>query len=275
MKWIFGLVLALGVSSSFAADVAKGTFHFGATKFQPVDALAWQETGPDGKPMTIIAFSDFKIDRKVVMDSITTAGAFIGQVYAKQSGNFVMMRLSAPDRCGISGFVNNGQQSIDIGDSFPSKASIGVSRVAGECFTSKPGKMFDDVYDFRLTYDLPLTVIPKPSTLKAGGGDPGASFAALVKAIQAADWNVARLHLREDQIPATPPKPAEMKEYFRGVGLNYPKSVTVTGGLMKGNVAHLDIKGTDDVGKKSRGVVAMTKSGATCRVLDQSLFFDQ
>src|SRR5207244_1632019 len=103
----------------------------------------------------------------------------------------VMVRLTAPDRCGLGGLVGNGAKQIDLGDSFPSKASVGVARAAGECSTSKPGKMFDDVYDFKLSYDLPLTVIPKPSSLPAGGGEPGQAYAALVKAIQAADWNAA------------------------------------------------------------------------------------
>ena len=274
MKWILGLTLVLSVAPSFAADVAKGNFHFGVTRFQPLDALAYQEPGLDGKPVTIVAFTDFKIDRQLVKEAIITFGAFVTQVYSRQSGNFVLMRLS-PDHCGISGMVNDGQQSIDLGDSFTSKASVGVSRVAGECFTSKPGKMFDDAYDFRLTWDLPLTVIPTPSPLKAGGGEPGLAYSALVKAIQTADWNVARLRLREQEVPETAPPASEMREYFRGVGLNYPKSATITGGLIKGNFANLDIKGVDHEGKKIRGVVAMKKSGNNWRVIDQAMFFDQ
>ena len=275
MKWVLGLVLAVSTLSSSAADVAKGNFHFGPTKFQPVDAFAYQETGPDGKPVTLIAFTDFKIDKPAVVNAINTAGAFIGQIYAKQGGNFVLVRLSAPNQCGLAGLVNDGGQQIDLGDSFTSKTSIGAQRVAGECFTAKPGKMFDDVYDFRLTYDLPLTAIPKPTALAAGGGEAGQSYAALIKAIQAADWNVAQSRLRQDEVPSTPPKAAEMKEYFHGIGLNYPKTVTVTGGLTKGPLANIDIKGTDYEGKKIRGIVAMKKTGTTWRVVDQSMFFDQ
>ena len=253
----------------------SGAFHFGQTKFQPADAIAWQVDGKDGKPLTLIAFADFKIDRQEVMEAIDPVAAFITQINANQKGNFVIVRLSAPDRCGLAGFVGNGMQQIDVGDSFTSKASVGVERVAGRCSTSKPGKMFDDAYDFDLSYDLPLTVVPKPSKLPSGGGEPGAAYAALVKAIQAADWNAAHLHLRKDEVPETKPKVSEMKEYFRGVGLNYPKTVTVTGGLIKGDRANLDIKGMNYEDKKIRGVVVIRKFDGNWRVLENNFFFEQ
>ena len=276
MKAILALVaLAMSVAPSFAADVAKGDFHFGPIKFQPVDAIAYQQEGSDGKPVTIVAFSDFKIDRQGVMDSISTEGALIDQINTNQKGSFVLVRLTAPGRCGLAGLVGDGAKQIDLGDSFTSKSSQGVSRVAGECFSTKQGKMFDDTYDFHLTYDQPLLVIPKPSKLDAGGGEPGAVYAALVKAIQAADWNGAYLHLRQDEVRSPKPKASEMKEYFHDVGLNYPKTVTVTGGLIKGDRANLDIKGTNYENKKIRGVVAIRKTAGNWRVIEQNFFFEQ
>jgi len=276
MRWALALTaLAMTAASSFAADVAKGNFHFGPIKFQVADAIAYQLPGQDGKPVTVIAFADFKIDRQGVMDAINTAGALVDQINANQKGSFVIVRLTEPNRCGLSGLIDAGAKQIDLGDSFTSKASQGVSRVAGECFTTTPGKMFDDQYDFRLTYDQPLMNIAKPAPLPVGSGEPGQSYAALVKAIQTADWKVASVRLRKDEVPETPPKAPTMKEYFHGVGLNYPKTVTVTGGLMKGDRANIDIKGIDHDGKKIRGAVAMKKIDGTWRVLDQSMYFEE
>lgn len=270
------LALAMALASpSFAADVAKGDFHFGPIRFQPADAIAYQGETQDGKPVTIVAFADFKIDRQGVLDAIDTAGALIGQINVAQKGSFVLVRLTAPGRCGLSGLIGAGAKQIDLGDGFVSKSSQGVARVAGDCATTAPGKMFDDAYDFHLTYDQPLMAIPKPSALASGGGEPGQAFAALVKAIQAADWDAANLHLRSEEVPQTRPKASEMKEYFRGIGLNYPKTVSVTGGLMKGNRANLDIKGTDSEGKKIKGVVAVQKVAGNWRVLETSFYFDQ
>jgi hypothetical protein len=275
MKWALALALAVSVPSSFAADVVNGNFHFGKAKFKPVDAIAYQVPGKDNKPLTIVAFSDFKIDRQGVLDAIHTEEAFFDQINKNEGGNFVMMRLTKPDRCGIYGLVNNGGNQIDLGDSFVSKASIGASRAAGHCATSAPGKMFDDVYDFDLTYDVPLMVIPDPAKLSAGGGEPGAVYASLVKAIRTADWNAANMHLRKEEVRNPKPAASEMREYFRGIGLNYPKTVAVTGGLMKGKRANLDITGTDRDDKKIHGVVVMKKDGADWRVVDQNFFFTQ
>ncbi len=274
-KWALALAALAVAAPSFAADVAKGTFHFGPIKFDVVDAIAYQVEGPENKPVTIIALSDFKIDRQGVMNAINTDGALITQINNDQKGSFVMVRLTAPNRCGLGGLIGAGAKQIDLGDSFTAKSSQGVSRAAGECFTTAPGKMFDDVYDFHLTWDQPLMVIPKPATLPAGGGEPGQAFAALVKAIQAADWKAAHDHLRAEEVPQTPPKASAMKEYFHDIGLNYPKTVTVLGGLMKGDRANLDIKGTDYEGKKIKGVVAVQKVAGNWRVIDNSYYFDQ
>ena len=271
----FVVVLVVIAGSLFAADKSSGKFAFGKVHFEPVDALAYQEPDKDGKPLTFVALTNFKIDRADVMDAINTAGALIGQAAKTETGAIVMLRVTSPDKCGLAGFLSQTQQQIDLGDSFPAKSTLTAGRVAGECSTNKPGKMFDDVYEFHLTYDAPLTVIPKPNALSAGGGEPGTVYSALVKAIQAADWNVAHLHLPEREIPQTKPKAADMKEYFHGLALNYPKTVTVTGGLMKGPRANLDIRGTDNDGKKIKGVVAMKKDAAEWRVVDQTLFFEE
>src|ERR1041385_67786 len=267
-------LLALCASSAFAADVAKGNFHFGPVKFEPVDAIAYQVDGKDNKPVTIVVFTDFKIDRQGVMDAINTASALIDQLNDSGKGNFVLARFTAPNRCGLGGLVGNGAKQIDLGDSFAAKVSQGVARVAGECSTTTPGKMFDDAYDFHLVFDQPLMTIPKPSPLPAGGGDPGKTYAALVKAIQDADWNAAYQHLRSDEVRSPKPKPSEMKEYFHDVGLNYPKTVNVTGGLIKGDRAHLEIKGTNYEDKKIHGTVVMRKFGENWRVMENDFYFE-
>jgi len=273
MKSLLAL-LALTATSAFAADVAKGTFHFGPIKFDAADAIAYQVDGKDNKPVTLVVFSDFKIDRQGVMDAINTESALIGQINDSGKGSFVIVRLTAPNRCGLGGLIGAGAKQIDLGDSFAAKVSQGASRVAGDCATTAPGKMFDDSYDFHLTWDQPLMIIPKPSALAAGGGEPGAAYAALVKAIQAADWNAAYQHLRTDEVRSPKPKPSEMKEYFHDVGLNYPKTVTVTGGLIKGDRAHLDIKGTNYEDKKIHGVVVMRKFDGNWRVMENDYYFD-
>jgi hypothetical protein len=270
------LILGANVSPSLAADTQKGTFRFGDLKFEPADALVYQVAGAgDEKPLTIVIMTNFKIDRPAVMEAIDTPNAVSAQAANREGGAFLIIRALAADHCGLAAFLNRAQKQIDLSNSYPAKMTLTGTRVAGECSTSKPEKMFDDVYEFQLSYDLPLTTIPKPTVLSSGGGEPGAAYASLVKAIQAADWNAAYQHLAEDEVPKTKPQASDMSRYFEGLALNYPKSVTVTGGLMKGDRATLDLMGTDHDGKKIRGGVAMKKTSSGWRVLDQSFYFTE
>jgi hypothetical protein len=268
-------LLLLGSLSSYAADGAKGTFHFGNVRFEPLDAFAYQEASDDpAKPLTVVALTNFKIDRAAVLNAINTGGALIEQTEKVDGGAFLLVRVVSPEHCGVHAFLNQAQRQIDLANSFAAKGvTVTAARVAGECATTKSEKMFDDAYDFHLSYDVPLSAIPKPAMLASGGGEPGAVYAVLVKAIQAADWNAAHLLLPPDQVPQTKPKASDMKGYFHDLGLNYPKTVKVAGGLMKGDRANIEISGTNNEDKKIRGTVAMKKTASGWQVIDQNFYF--
>lgn len=259
------------------ADTVKGWFHFGEVRFTLSDALAYQADGKEpGRPTTMVVLTDFKIDRPAVMEAIDTPSAVMGQIFKAQRGNVVFVSLAGADRCGVSAYLGESAHNLGLGENFMLKAkTAGSSRVAGECATSKPGKMFDDEYDFALSYDVPVTAIPKPAALAAGGGEPGAAYLALVKAIQAADFATARRHLPAEQIPAEVPEPSEARDYFHGLALNYPKTATIAGGLLKGGQARLEILGVDNDGKKIRGTVNLKKTAGDWHVVDQGLYFTE
>jgi hypothetical protein len=270
-------LLLLGSTASLAADGARGTFHLGSVTFEPVDALAYQDASSDpAKPLTIVMLANFKIDRAAVLEAINASGALIEQAQNNSGGAFLIVRVVSADRCGVFAFLNQAQRQIDLANSFAANGvTVTASRVAGACATTKPEKMFDDAYDFHLSYDVPLTTIPKPVKLAAGGGEPGAIYAGLVKAIQAADWNAAHLLLPPGQVPQTKPKSTEMKRYFQDLGLNYPKTVMVTGGLMKGERANIEISGTNNEDKKISGTVALKKIASGWQVIDQNFYFTE
>jgi hypothetical protein len=257
-----------------AADDAHGTFQFGKAKFQIVDAMAWQRDGNDPKkPVTVVAAADFKIDQHAVITALDHANALIAQIVKAERGNFVIITLAPAGHCAIFAFLDTGKQ-IDLGDSFAAKTTASTAtRITGDCSTAKAEKtLFGDPYEFHLAYDLPITPIPKPSALPAGGGEPGQAFAALIGAIRANDWDGAHLHLREDEVPKTKLTPSEAKEFFQGLALNYPKTVTVTGGQIKGDQAQLEIEGTKYDGGKIKGDIAMKKVDGNWRVADMSLY---
>ncbi|MEA2338037.1 MAG: hypothetical protein QOE82_2044, partial [Thermoanaerobaculia bacterium] len=64
MSRLLGIALLLLGNAAFAADGAKGTFHFGSIQFTPVDSMAYVETAADpAKPVNIVMLTNFKIDR--------------------------------------------------------------------------------------------------------------------------------------------------------------------------------------------------------------------
>ena len=264
----------LGLAAGAQADEIRGTFHFGKTRFTPKDALAFQVDGKEpGKPMTVVVLTDFKIDRPAALAAIDTTNAIIGQIYLQQSGNAAFVTLATEGQCGVSGFFE-GFRSVGLGERFTAKTTASTaSRVAGTCATDEPGKMFDDTYDFRLSFDLPVTAIPKPTTLPAGGGEPGAAYLTLVAAIQAADFRTASRHLPADQVRHPAPTPSEAKDYFHGLALNYPQTAKVTGGLVKGDLARVEVEGVNYEGKKIKGGVAVRKTAGVWQVVDQSYYF--
>lgn len=263
------LVTAALASTSLAAPAAKGYFHFGGTKFEITDSLAYRAEDES----TVVLFTDFTMDRGDLLRSIITTQALYGQVVARQRGNYVMVTLHPPDHCGVQAFLGETVQQLGLGEEFDATiTNADAKRVKGVCFTSKPQKFFDDTYDFRLPFDLALTTIPKPTRLPADGGEPGRALVALVKAIQAADIRTAKLHLRDEEI-ANVPATAELRSFFEGLALNYPKTAKATGGLMKGDLANVEMKGTDREGRKIEGTFSMKKTAGTWRVVDQYLHY--
>ena len=271
---ILALLLLPG---NLVANDASGTFHFGKTTFKIANAVAYQRDGDDPKKLvTVILAADFTLDVAAIVAAIDPTNALVQQVARNERGNFVRVTLAAPDRCGIWAFLDTGNQ-VELSDTFPAKtAASSATRIAGECSTSKPEKtLFGDEYDFHLAYNLPITPIARPVSLAAGGGEPGHAFVALIVAIRAGDWEGSRLHLRQDEAPKTKPAPSETTHFFEGLALNYPKSATVTGGLIKGGEAQLQIAGTTYEGKKIKGDIAMKNIAGNWRVADMSLYGDE
>jgi hypothetical protein len=73
-------------------------------------------------------------------------------------------------------------------------------------------------------------------------------------------------------VPKTAPKPSEKKQFFEGLALNYPKTITVTGGQIKGDQAQLQIEGAKYDGGKIKGDIAMKKVAGNWRVVDMTLY---
>lgn len=264
------LLLATALGSSLLAAETKGYFHFGEVRFEVTDTLAFTvDTADPKKPMTAIVMADFPIDRVEIAAAIDPVQSLVAGVYAREKGNFVVVKLHPPDQCGVYAYLTSGErpQSIGLSEDFPATVSSSTaSRAAGICFTKESRKFFDDSYDFRLPFDVKITDIPKPSKLPADGGEPGRALVALTKAIQAKDWKTAKPHLGGLDRPQRDPD--DLDHFFYSLSLNYPKSATPTGGLIKGNRAQVEMKGTNSEDHKITGTFLMEKVDGKWRVME-------
>jgi hypothetical protein len=271
------ILCRVSLALSLTVPLLASTFHYGVVTFQPTESMAFTVDSADpAKPMTVIALTDFKINRADAIAAIDASGSILQQA-ANETGNVVFVRLSKPGKCGISGYLGKRANQFDFGDSFVLKdAQATANHVTGNCATTTPGKIFADAFDFNLSYNAPITDIPRATKLAAGGGDPGAAYSALVKALQSQTWDVASAHVEEQSVRLGKPKTAaDMKEWFYEIGLNYPKEATITGGSMKGDRAFVDVTGKDRDGKGIHGTAAMKKVDGNWRVIDQSMYTNE
>jgi len=245
---------------------APSSFHYGNVRFTPVDSFAFQADVP------VVALTSFKFDRAAVMAALNPIDSLYEQA-SKNEGAVLVIALTEPGRCRVTAFLEGGN-TAGLGTFTAKTSTATASRIAGECFTTAPQKMFDDEYDFHLSYDAPLAQFVMPSTLAAGGGEPGAQYVALVDAIRAQDWDAAHRHVRDGELPASREEVAK-SNYWENLAANYPQSATVIRGVMKGDRANIEIAGTHHDGHKIKGIVELKKVGKDWRVLDQQFFSTQ
>lgn len=267
-------LFASALMASTAIGGEKGVFQFGAVRLEPVDSVAWKvDAKEEQKAFTAIAIADFAIDRAELSAAIDSVNALYMQVNRQEHGNFVIVKLFPPKHCGIFAYLTSEErpQQIELRNDFAATIETARdSRVAGVC--QGKGEMFDDAYEFRLPFDLVPTPIAAPGALPAGGGEPGRALVALAKAIETQNFTEARRHLPTEQMPQDGSPPVDMKFYFEGLALNYPKVIVPTGGLLKKDRAQVEIKGTSYDGTKLNGVYLMQKFGDDWRIVAQSLY---
>lgn len=262
-------LVVLATGGNLAADEAKGTFRYDTTTVKVSDAIAYRQD-VNGKVITVVAFTDIKIDRQAVLDALDPWTGVFQQVATGQ-GNVIVLRLNSPTECGAYAFLSATSHSLSMSDDYPAHAkSTGEGRVAGDCATAAPVKSFEKTYEFKLAYDQPLMAITKATALPAGGGAPGAAFLELAKAIQAKNAKLVLLHVPANEMPSEP-SPA----WLEGLALNYPKRVVVKEGVAKGDRARLEIAGMNYEDKKVKGTIEMQKVQGNWRVTGMAMFFSE
>src|SRR5512140_3815307 len=105
-------ILTIFISPAlFAAE--KATFHFGSTRFDVADMLAYQQKTGD-KKATVILMADFRIDRDAVGKAIHPEDALFAQSATRENSNFLVVIPGDSGRCDVNAFLNQGQNQIGL-----------------------------------------------------------------------------------------------------------------------------------------------------------------
>ncbi len=262
-----------------AAGPGFGVFTWNKTRLTMIDGYAF--TKPDSfdakKKVTVVALVTVKLDRTKIDDALDRESAIEEQV---SDGRGTVVKLTFGADGGFETLnaqirTDAGSQSISTSGSLKAAMkSTTAQRVAGRVQTAGTQTFSSDKYSCDFTFDIPVTADPPPGTpLPAGGGDAGKAYVALVAAIQKGDVDaIAKYWPKEKaaQMVASRKEP-DFKKGLEMLKMFSPKSVTVKGGSMRGNVADLDVVGKDADGNVMDGKVRMVKEGTTWREADEKL----
>jgi hypothetical protein len=142
-----------------------------------------------------------------------------------------------------------------------------ADRVAARVFTPKPVTvMGGDTYTVDVMFTVAVTRGPSATALPAGGGAPGRALAALDEAISRKDWAALQAGLVPDTFARFDNSYDSAAEKADNAATTLrawlPKSaLKVTGGMLRDDVADLEIEGDMFPGQPGLYLARMRKSG--------------
>jgi hypothetical protein len=216
--------------------------HFDKTKTDTFVIAIDKELAPEA------LFDDFELMR--VTDG---ANGFSAQI--DPDGSITSGQIFSPNFTKMNSFSAVGSQKAEL-------TTRTKERIAGKIYLPKPDDFFGNTFQYSATFDVPLMQKPAPvarkgTPLPAGGGDPAKAYVAYRKAMKSGDL-AALKKLIVPEMTAQMDDP-DFKKMFPMMQAMQAKSITITGGVVDGSTATLDVKDNDD--KNSLGTVTMVKMG--------------
>ncbi len=138
--------------------------------------------------------------------------------------------------------------------------STGPDRFVGRVHHDEPQKIFDDTFQYDLTFDLPLSDPDAPigEALPADGGEPGRAYLRWVAAVHSGELAALKPLVPAEMAAALEGDDAqEQLDFLRELT---PTDVTILGGSSDGQTALLKIEGVL-AGEKAQGEITLTKMG--------------
>jgi hypothetical protein len=200
------------------------------------------------------------------------------EVRDKQKLNGVMILITDDKRI-VSGAVYSpllkkmsfisgvGMQKLEL-------TAYAKDRVAGRVWLEKPDDFFDNIYQYDITFDVPVGAqksdkpeLPKGTPLPAGGGDPGKAYDAYRKALLGGNLPALRKSVVAEM--ARQIDDPEFKNQLKLIQAIQPKNVKVTGGTVDGDTATL-LATAKDGDETSTGTITMTREGGAWKLQKES-----
>jgi hypothetical protein len=271
IAWVAGLALAAPVS----AQTASGAFKATPTgEIAPKVAAAYvvrDQFNPREKEIEIILSAAPVNVAKAVTD-LTPHTTVINDPALKDT-NYVLVWIKRDGKVSMNAtFSKTMTQYIertDTGGTFKAELTTNTAdKVAGRIFTTAPGKTMDGAtYTIDLMFSANVTKPPAGTALPAGGGDPGKALTAFNAARDKKDWAALKAALSPSATQRFVKSYNDDKENLTDTldTLNFwlpAKDVKITGGMLMGDKAILDVEGTLASGVKALSLVRLVRTAS-------------
>lgn len=265
------LVSSLLALPLLAAGTVDGTFTANGKKVKLTHAYAAPKENPFDKKKTdiVVLITDREMPPEAVHDDFALMRAQEGvngltiQITADKS--IISGQVFSPNFKKMTQFSGVGMQKLEV-------TAMTANRIAGKVSVPKDD-FFDNIYEYSVTFDVPVTAKPKPAALKgtplaAGGGEPGAAYEKYRKAMKSGDLAALRKALAAEMVKQM--DAPDFKEMFPMIQAMQPKTVKIVSGAIDGDTATLKAEAKDSANELSYGTVTMVKEGGAWKMKKES-----
>jgi hypothetical protein len=256
----------IAAAPASAANTGAGTFRLDKTKSTFNSVCAYRIPNPQapGSTQVAVILASKPLDCAAHDRGFTPVESAEEALNALEAANATLTIAPGGDRADGSWRSRQPSDSFSFGGQGDLKITKNTdSRIEGRYSTATPQSFFDKTFEFDLKFAAEvLGGAVQGTPLPAGGGDPGKVFQALIKALGKKDMAAAQKLALADY--------ASMLEYRRDSEF---QKATVSGGLVKGASAALDVEGTSFGGDKLRGRVFLEQEAGAWKVRSKQTTF--
>lgn len=271
------LVFAAGAEAQ-AAGKASGYFRMDKLRTTFTHACAFRVLDPASPSGTThVVLSSVPLDCDAADRTFDPVQAVKAAAEAKKPA---LVSLSFPAGGAVTRIENGSWESADPVDTFSFGGQGTITMQAntdtstkGRYALEKPEAFFDKTFQFDLSWDAPVLSGSMSGTpVKGDGGEIGAGYRKYLAAVAKGDLDSVRANATGERAESVPDvKGREAERFVKLMQAFELKTVTVIGGVQRGDDAVLLVQGLDFDKMAMHGRVVMRRDGGTWKVVKVSL----